>query len=382
MLKNKFIHKDNVRRILLVQLGDIGDVVCTSPTIRALKVACPNAKLSLLLRPGHADLVSADPAVHQVFEVGHSDESGGERFAKRMISDLKLIRKLRQERFDMVIDLRADDRGAFMTRLTGSPIRVAQYYRNGPFWRHFLFNRLVELPPERGRAENAARQSLAIIQALGVEAQDVEPRIFVSDVALKTVRMLLGQKGLIPYQNQGQKMDSTGEMPTQRWITVNPFARWSYKEWHDENWIHLFDWLWSSWRIAVVMIGSWEESQRSSRISEKVKGLVISLAGLTNLAELAALLSISPMHVGVDSAAPHIAAAVGTPTLSLYGPTDWRYWNQGGDLHRVVVSDMGCIPCRRKGCEDSGRSRCLDVLGTDKVQDALEEMLEMRFNKL
>jgi heptosyltransferase-3 len=115
-------------------------------------------------------------------------------------------------------------------------------------------------------------------------------------------------------------------------------------------------------------------------MSVTAKGRVISLAGRTNLAELAALLSVSPMHVGVDSAAPHIAAAVGTPTLSLYGPTDWRYWNQGGDLHRIVVSDMECIPCRRKGCEDSGQSRCLDTLGIDKVQEALEEMMRMRFN--
>ncbi|MCK7511191.1 MAG: glycosyltransferase family 9 protein [Desulfobacterales bacterium] len=83
-------------------------------------------------------------------------------------------------------------------------------------------------------------------------------------------------------------------------------------------------------------------------------GRVCNLAGKTTLAELAGVLHLSRLHIGVDSAAPHIAAAVGTPTVTLYGPADWRYRAPPGERHRVVVSGMECAPCNQKGCEGLG----------------------------
>ncbi len=97
------------------------------------------------------------------------------------------------------------------------------------------------------------------------------------------------------------------------------------------------------------------------------------MAGETTLGELAALLRLSRLHVGVDSAAPHIAAAVGTPTITLYGPSDWRDWAPVGDKHHVVKSDMDCSPCHRKGCEGSGRSRCLENIPIERVREAIEK---------
>ena len=90
---------------------------------------------------------------------------------------------------------------------------------------------------------------------------------------------------------------------------------------------------------------------------------------------MAALLQMSRLHIGVDSAAPHIAAAVGTPTITIYGPSDWRDWAVQGDRNMVVLPDMDCVPCRQKGCDGNGRSKCLDNLSIAKVQDAVETML-------
>ena len=105
---------------------------------------------------------------------------------------------------------------------------------------------------------------------------------------------------------------------------------------------------------------------------------VYNLAGKTTLAELAGILSLSSFHLGVDSAAPHIAAAVGTPTLTIFGPSDWRDWAPVGDKHRVVVSSMDCVPCYKKGCDGSERSLCLETLEVKTVQDAIREVLEKR----
>jgi heptosyltransferase-3 len=102
---------------------------------------------------------------------------------------------------------------------------------------------------------------------------------------------------------------------------------------------------------------------------------VYNLAGKTTLAELAGTLSLSSLHLGVDSAAPHIAAAVGTPTLTIYGPSDWRDWAPVGDQHRVIVSNMDCVPCYKKGCNGSGLSQCLETLGVDSVQKSVQELI-------
>ena len=102
---------------------------------------------------------------------------------------------------------------------------------------------------------------------------------------------------------------------------------------------------------------------------------VVDLAGRTSLKELAALLSLSAFHVGIDSAAPHIAAAVGTPTITIYGPTDWRDWAPEGERHRVIEPERDCVPCREKGCRGEGRSECLEDLGAGQVIGELEEFI-------
>jgi heptosyltransferase-3 len=115
---------------------------------------------------------------------------------------------------------------------------------------------------------------------------------------------------------------------------------------------------------------------RATELVNKCVGAAYNIAGRTTLAELAGVLSLSSLNVGVDSGATHIAAAVGTPTITIYGPSDWRDWAPVGDKHCVVVSEMKCVPCHIKGCKGSGRSLCLENLEVDKVQEVIRKDLE------
>ena len=98
-------------------------------------------------------------------------------------------------------------------------------------------------------------------------------------------------------------------------------------------------------------------------IAGRCKAGARSVAGKTTLGELAALLSRSSLHLGVDSAAPHIANAVGTPTVTIFGPSDWRGWAIPDATHRVVCPDDPCVPCHKKGCDHTEVSLCLDNMG-------------------
>jgi heptosyltransferase-3 len=158
-------------------------------------------------------------------------------------------------------------------------------------------------------------------------------------------------------------------------VTLNPFSRWSYKEWAPEKWVRIIDWLGKEISIAAVIVGAPSERVRADELGRSCAGKVYNLTGRTTLAELAGVLKQSRLHIGVDSAAPHIAAAVGTPTVTLYGPSDWRYWAPPGERNRVVVPEMACAPCHLKGCEGSGISRCLDTLPVERVRAVIREAL-------
>jgi len=339
-----------VRKILVVQLGDIGDVVWAIPSFWALKAAFPEALVSVLVRDHNGEFLADDPHIDKIFTVTTEGALGG----------IRLVRDLRREKFDLLFDLRSDDRGAFLSFLSGAKIRAAQYYTGLP-WRNRAFTHLVDPLPPKVKRLGAAEQSLKIIRGLGIRETTFVPQIFVSGELKNKMSQLLA----------GEKMEVENG-----WISMNPFSRWSYKEWDIGKWRQLAFFIRQTYKMPVVITGSAAERIRADELISGSDFSMHNLAGKTTLREMAALLQMSSLHIGVDSAAPHIAAAVGTPTLTLYGPSDWRDWAPTGDRHAVVVPDMDCVPCRKKGCDGSGRSKCLDDLPVDKVRDAVTKMID------
>ena len=334
-----------VSRILVIQLGDIGDVVSATPAFRAVRERFPEALLAVLVREGFGGLLEDDPGIDRIFEVRRRQGMP----ADRVLEPFRLIGELRRQRFGLVIDLRADDRGAWMALASGASVRAAMHY-DRLAWRDFFYTHLVIPPPPEKRIRGAAHQSLDVIRPLGIDTADIVPRLHVSKEALERVRRLLPGGG-----PRGQ-------------VTINPFSRWKYKEWGYGKWAEVLRWMGKEKGYVPVIVGSRDEREAAARIAAEAGGGVVNLAGETSLKELAALLSLSVFHAGVDSAAPHIAAAVGTPVITIYGPTDWRDWAPEGRKHRVIMPAKDCVPCREKGCRGEGRSECLEEMTTEDVK--------------
>jgi ADP-heptose:LPS heptosyltransferase len=366
------------RRILIIQLGDIGDVVWSLPALRAVRKAYPAASVAVLLREGNGALLTADVCPPEIFEVRKGSGGG----IGRLAASLRLVQALRRERFDIVFDLRGDERGGYMAFATGAPIRVAQYYPDMTWPRNSLFTHLLTYPSSAVcTPERAAAPSLGILRAFGIEVGSAVPELHLSDDIRRGAAGLLIEEGIPPAQqvkDAEREGAGSGPDPEQDWVTLNPFSRWSYKEWSPKKWVQVIDWLWREFGIASIIVGSPAERERARGITEACSGRVYNLAGKTTLAELAGILERSRLHIGVDSAAPHIAAAVGTPTVTLYGPSDGRYWGPPGDRHRIIAPDMDCAPCHQKGCDGKGISRCLDMLDIARVQAAIREALPGR----
>ncbi|MGE5700529.1 MAG: putative lipopolysaccharide heptosyltransferase III [Deltaproteobacteria bacterium] len=345
--------------ILLIQLGDIGDVVLATATIRAVKDSYPAARLSVLVRKGYGSLLESDPCLHEIIEVakrgGRIAEVGGE--------SLRLIRRLRRAAYDLAIDLRTGDRGAILAFFTGAPVKVSFYGSDKSFWRNGIFTHLIYDPkPAPPPVHPGADQALRLVRAIGIDTADTAPRLHIPPAAAVRARALLEAEGI---------------GANDRWVTINPFSRWKYKEWGYDKWAEVIDWLRAKHGFISVLIGSGEEAKAAEGIVGKcLGGAARSLAGKTTLGELAAMLGRSALHLGVDSAAPHIASAVGTPTVTIFGPSDWRSWTVPDDTHRIVTPDDHCVPCRRKGCDDTERSICLEELPADKVRKEVDKAIE------
>lgn len=349
---------EGFRNILLIQLGDIGDVVVTTPAIRAVKETYPEARISILVRKPFGNLLSADPYIHEVVEF--AKVSGSALNVLREYASF--VRRLRRARYDLVIDLRTGDRGAILSFLTGGRERVGRNSDRKQFWHKLMFTKTVNsFSGAPQPVHPGADQSLRVLRSIGIDTKDSSPKLYVAPHDRERAALLLAECGL-----------AAGG----RWVTINPCSRWKYKEWGYEKWGKVIDHLWQNHRLPAVLIGSPEEVGAAGEIVAGRSGRAFNLAGKTTLGELAALLQMSCLHLGVDSAAPHIAAAVGTPTVTIFGPGNWRSWTTVDFQHRVITAGMPCVPCNHKGCDDTEKSRCIDELGVDAVMKPAEEVLE------
>lgn len=345
------------KNILLIQLGDIGDVVLTTPTIRAVKETCPEARVTILVRKPFSSLLLADPNLHEVIE---TEKIRGPTF-QILQKHIRLICRLRRAHYDLVVDLRTGDHGAILSFCTGAKERVGQnVYKK--FWRNFVFTKIVSDPkPSPPKVHPGADQSLHNVREIGITTMDSTPRLNVAPADRARALELLAKCGL-----------ATGS----RWVSINPCSRWKYKEWGYEKWGKVIDHLWKEHRLPAVLVGSPEEMAACQEIADGREEYTFNLAGKTTLAELAAVLQLNFIHLGVDSAAPHIAAAVGKPTVTIFGPGNWRGWTVVDHLHRIIAANLPCVPCSRKGCEDSEKSQCLELLATETVVKEVETVLD------
>jgi heptosyltransferase-3 len=334
------------RSILLVQLGDIGDVVLSTPCIRALRENYPQARIVVAVWDKAAELLEGCPWLNQVIAVTKRSRSLWEE----ILFQIEFFRNLRSFHCDLAIDLRTGTRGAIMALISGASQRIGFYAEDGKLWRNRLFTGLLkrEYTPDL----HVADYLLGLLAAFGIRTEQRIPELAVAEEKQDRIRILL--------KNEAIPRDKM-------FVAVQPFSLWQYKEWGREKYIALIRGLVAEYGVAVLVTGSAEEKERAEEIVRGCGAGCYNLAGKTSIAMYAALLQNCRLLIGVDSAGLHIAAAVGTPTVGIFGPSSPVSWAPVGNQHLVVQKNWPCVPCRQKGCENSEMSRCLDELTLEEV---------------
>ncbi|MCU0586958.1 MAG: putative lipopolysaccharide heptosyltransferase III [Syntrophobacteraceae bacterium] len=341
-----------IRRVLLIKLRHIGDVLLAAATCRALKAARPDARISMLVPAGTEAMLTGHPDIEEVIPL---KRGGG------WMEDLRLIRALRRRRFDVAVNMTEGDRGAILAFLSGARVRIGIDPRHkGLKGKKWLYTHRIK-PVYDGR--HRALMDMDVLEPLGIRGMSPRVELFVPGEDQDFVDGWLHEQGL----GDGRPF-----------VVVHPTSRWLFKCWRDEAVAHVVDHL-ESRAVRVVLTSGPDarEARKLDSIVSRCRSQPLVLSGRLTLKQLAALLKRSTLFFGVDTAPMHMAAALGKPVLALFGPSDSRVWGPLTPLGRILDrrADFPCLPCRRDGCDGSKRSLCLEAITTEEVVSALDGML-------
>jgi heptosyltransferase I len=331
-------------RILLVKLSSFGDVLHALPTLEAVRAAFPQAHLTWLVEAAYAPLVAGHPALDEVWVAPRLKPRQLAAPANRRILT-GLLRRLRTQPFDLVLDLQGLLKSAVWVALARSPRKVGyDRTREGSYL--VLTERVQPYDPNA----HAVLRYLNLAHYLG--AAPAPPRF---RLGLATA---IDLAPLLPIE-------------TRPLAVLHPGARWVTKLWPEASWASLAGWL-AARGFGVALTGSPADRPQADRIAAQAGGAALNLAGRTSLAELAAVLRQARLAVTTDTGAMHLAAALGTPVAALFGPTaPWRTGPFGAG-HEIVRLGLDCSPCFKRRC---AAPRCLAGLPVDRVQAACEKIL-------
>ena len=332
------IEPTSVHKILFINLAYIGDVILSTPLVRALKKHYPSATIDMLITPSTAEVASGNPYVNQLIVY---DKRGKHR---NMGEWWKLVRQLRKQHYDLAITTNFSLRSPAMAWASGARWRVGfDAQHAGLFLTHMAS---AQRPVIKHEIEN----QMDVLAPLGIVDKDTSMEYKIDPTDIK---------------NMHRKIKAQSAKPI---VVICPFGRHALKSWTREGYSGVIK------RIAPLaecyLIGGKAEIQQLEELNTAAGGVAHILAGTLTLGELAALLQQAKLLITVDTGPMHIGQAVGISTVALFGPTDDRVWGPRGEYDVIVKAKVECMPCYLT--QDCVSNRCMQEIA---VQDVIQSSL-------
>ncbi len=351
-----------MQRVLIIIMRHHGDVLLTTPVIQALQRHCPGSEVDVLVYSYAAELLEHHAGVSNIHVVDRAWKKAG--LAALLRAEWQLLRRLRRRRFDTVLALTDQWRCAMLAWLLQPKQSLALSYpkRQGSLlWRR-SFKEDYAAVPHRHMID----LHLDSLRRLGLvlDEHDRKVGLVVPEPARQGVRKRLEALGV-------------GEHP---FILVHPASRGRHKCWQSEKYAEVINRLLANgWRVLLSGAPDAQEQALLDSIVAQCPQAPHNLCGELSLLELAALIERASVLLCVDSVPMHMAAALDTPLVALFGPTEERQWGPASSRARVLASARDCRPCLRQGCGGSGFSECLADLAADEVVLALNAATSVKF---
>ncbi|QKJ89059.1 Lipopolysaccharide heptosyltransferase III [Paramixta manurensis] len=337
-------------KILVIKMRFHGDMLLTTPVISTLKQSYPNAKIDVLLYQDTIPILSENPDINALY--GVSNKGAGTR--AKISNFCSLVKVLRQNHYDLIVNLTDQWIVAMLVRMIRAKVKISQDYthRQASFWR----NSFTHLAPLKG--ENVVESNLSVLDVLQLKSRCTETTMSYKAEHWQRIQHELAKFGV-------------GE----HYVVIQPTARQIFKCWDDEKFSQLIDALHARGYDVVLTSGPGESDLACVHaIATGCKTApVTALAGKTSFPELGALIDHADLFIGVDSAPGHIAAAVNTPIICLFGATDhvfWRPWSK--NMIQFWAGDYQPMPPRE---QRDRNKRYLSVIPATDVISAAERLL-------
>ncbi len=329
--------------VLIIRLRSIGDVVLTLPALQALYDWRPDLRISMLVEPLCVPLVENHPAI-------------SEAIVLRQFWDT--VRQLRRLHFAIAFNMHGGPTSAFLTRLSGAPVRVCWAQRQFSFF----YNLHVPIHfPVGGRIEmHTAEHRLQQLLYTGLPEKPLPAaKVYVDPQAAAFVRDKLAEEGI---------------RPGEQYAVLRPGASQATKRWPVKRFAAIAQWLRECHGIAtVVNLGPGDE-QIGSEVRQHFAGAGVVMSEL-DLRGLVALLAGSCFFLGNDTGPTHIAAALDKKCVVVFGASDSNVWSPWKTEYRLVENPFPCKQCPRGRCESLAASQCIQSISVEEVREACEALL-------
>lgn len=322
------------KRYLVMKLRHHGDVLLITPLIRVLKQHDANCEIDVLIYRETRDMLAAYADIHHIHLIDRNWKKLGVK--EQIRHEWALAQAIRNRHYDVVVCLADQWRAALLAKYSAAPVRIGINYghrqKHARLWRGCFTDMVAALPEDRHTVE----QNLLPLTVLGIKPEPLPPLVMAYyDADAEAVRELLTAQGW-----QGEA-----------YVAVHPGSRWFFKCWDDDKFAAVLQHILQS-GISVVLSAAPDEREQAMLNNivallspDAFTGRLYTLSGCLNLRQLAALIDKAALFVGVDSVPMHMAAALDTPCIALFGPTklaQWRPWNERAKV--IYAGDYGSLP--------------------------------------
>ena len=337
-----------VKRILVIKMRHHGDVLLTSPLFSLLKKRVPEAQIDAYIYADGLPMLEGHPAIRKFFLYDRAWKKLG--FLKKLLKEWALLRSMRREKYDLILNLTEGDRGAIVAKFCGAIYRVGyDPEKKGFFGKRKIYTHLIK---NCRTPRHTVEKQLDAARRIGIFPDPEERELFfhVPEAARERARELVKEE---------------------EYILIHPVSRWRFKCPPVEKMGELVRKLRERGYTVVITSGPDQaEKEMVEAILVDQEG-VINLSGKTTLKELGALIERAHTVICVDSVPLHIASALKTPLVALFGPTseiEWGPWQH--PRAQVIAKKWSCRPCGLDGCGGSKKSDCLSQLSIDEILES------------
>ena len=343
------------RSVLLVRLSARGDIVFSSPLVRAFRRTYPDIRITWMAESHTKDLIENHPEVDEVIVVPRNRWKAlwKERRFRTLLGEVRdLVRDLRHRDFDLAIDLQGLLRSGIMTFLSGAPVRIGLGSKEGSG--SLMTRVLSRIEGDRRRIGTEYR---FLAEVLELEVGDFKMEIPLADADRSWAEEKVKELGL-----EGG------------YLVALPFTTTPQKHWREDRWAQLVGRISEEFGLPAVILGGPEDRAARDRILGMTNGEPVSLVGETTLTQASAMVERASLVIGVDTGLSHMGIAFDRPTVTIFG-SNIPYTKTPTDRAKVIVNWLECSPCKgNPTC--NGAFTCTELISVDQVVEAAREVLD------